>query len=99
MHRYIKRGSVGIAVLDNSGESVRVRYLFDIADTGTRINSRTPNIWEMRKEHENAIVQDLDRRYGIPDDVGALENHLELLSMQMASAYWEENSAQIVPYP
>ena len=95
MHRYIKRGSVGIAVLDNSGESVRVRYLFDIADTGTRINSRTPNIWEMRKEHENAIVQDLDRRYGIPDDVGALENHLELLSMQMASAYWEENSAQI----
>lgn len=96
MHRYIKRGSVGIAVLDNSGESVRVRYLFDIADTGTRINSRTPNIWEMRKEHENAIVQDLDRRYGIPDDVGALENHLELLSMQMASAYWEENSAQIV---
>ena len=96
MHRYIKRGSVGIAVLDNSGESVRVRYLFDIADTGTRANSRTPNIWEMRKEHENAIVQDLDRCYGIPDDVGALENHLELLAMQMASVYWEENSAQIV---
>ena len=96
MHRYIKRGSVGIAVLDNSGESVRVRYLFDIADTGTRDNSRTPNIWEMRREHENAIVQDLDRSYGIPDDVGALENHLELLAMQMASAYWEENSAQIV---
>ena len=96
MHRYIKRGAVGIAVLDNSGESVRVRYLFDIADTGTRGNSRTPNIWEMRREHENAIVQDLDRSYGIPDDVGALENHLELLAMQMASAYWEENSAQIV---
>ncbi len=96
MHRYIKRGAVGIAVLDNSGESVRVRYLFDIADTGTRDNSRTPNIWEMRREHENAIVQDLDRSYGIPDDVGALENHLELLAMQMASAYWEENSAQIV---
>ena len=95
MHRYIKRGSVGIAVLDNSGESVRVRYLFDIADTGTRANSRTPNIWEMRREHENAIVKDLDRSYGIPDDVGALENHLELLAMQMASAYWEENSAQI----
>ena len=95
MYRYIKRGAVGIAVLDNSGESVRVRYLFDIADTGTRANSRTPNIWEMRREHENAIVQDLDRRYGIPDDVGALENHLELLAMQMASAYWEENSAQI----
>ena len=95
MHRYIKRGSVGIAVLDNSGESVCVRYLFDIADTGTRANSRIPNIWEMRREHENAIVQDLDRRYGIPGDVGALENHLELLAMQMASVYWEENSAPI----
>ena len=44
MRRYIKRGSVGIAVVDNSGNGTRLRYLFDIADTGTRQNSRTPNV-------------------------------------------------------
>ena len=42
MRRYIKRGSVGIAVIDNSGNGTRLRYLFDIADTGTRQTSRTP---------------------------------------------------------
>ena len=46
MRRYIKRGSVGIAVIDNSGNGTRFRYLFDIADTGTRQTSRTPNIWK-----------------------------------------------------
>lgn len=32
MRRYIKCGSVGIAVIDNSGNGTRLRYLFDIAD-------------------------------------------------------------------
>ena len=60
MRRYIKRGSVGIAVVDNSGNGTRLRYLFDIADTGTRQASRTPNIWKMNREHEQAVAQDLE---------------------------------------
>ena len=95
MRRYIKRGSVGIAVVDNSGDGTRLRYLFDIADTGTRQTSRTPNIWKMNREHEQAVVQDLEQRYGIPDDIGSLENHLELLAMQKASEYWEAHSEEI----
>ena len=87
MRRYIKRGSVGIAVIDNSGNGTRLRYLFDIADTGTRQNSRTPNVWKMSREHEKAVAQDLEQQYGIPSDIGSLENHLERLAMQKASEY------------
>ena len=95
MRRYIKRGSVGIAVIDNSGNGTRLRYLFDIADTGTRQNSRTPNIWKMSREHEQAVAQDLEQQYGIPNDIGSLENHLELVAMQKASEYWEAHSEEI----
>ena len=95
MRRYIKRGSVGIAVIDNSGNGTRLRYLFDIADTGTRQNSRTPNVWKMSREHEKAVAQDLEQQYGIPSDIGSLENHLELLAMQKASEYWEAHSEEI----
>ena len=95
MRRYIKRGSVGIAVIDNSGNGTRFRYLFDIADTGTRQTSRTTNIWKMSREHEQAVAQDLEQRYGIPGDIGSVENHLELLAMQKASEYWEAHSEEI----
>lgn len=95
MHRYVKKESVGIAVIDNSGDKACLRYLFDIADTGTRANSRTPNIWKMRPEHEQAICQALEQRYDVPSNIGSLENHLELLAVQTASEYWEENHVHI----
>ena len=40
MRRYIRRGSKGIALLDVSGDEPKLRYVFDIADTGTRAASR-----------------------------------------------------------
>ena len=42
MGRYVRRGSKGIALVDDSGDRPRLRYVFDISDTGTREHSRTP---------------------------------------------------------
>ena len=42
MGRYVRRGSKGIALVDDSGDRLRLRYVFDISDTGTREHSRTP---------------------------------------------------------
>ena len=42
MGRYVRRGSKGIALVDDSGDKPRLRYVFDISDTGTREHSRTP---------------------------------------------------------
>ena len=36
MGRYVRRGSKGIALVDDSGDRPRLRYVFDISDTGTR---------------------------------------------------------------
>ena len=45
MRRYVRRGSKGIALVDNSREKPRLRYVFDISDTGLRKNSRHPFLW------------------------------------------------------
>ena len=34
MRRYVKRGSKGIALVDTSSNIVRLRYVFDVSDTG-----------------------------------------------------------------
>ena len=36
MGRYIKRVSRGIALVDDSGDRPRLRYVFDVSDTGER---------------------------------------------------------------
>ena len=36
MGRYVRRGAKGIALVDNSGDALRLRYVFDVSDTGSR---------------------------------------------------------------
>ena len=49
MGRYVKRGSTGIALLDDSGIYPKIRYVFDVSDTGTRVNSRDVKLWTMEE--------------------------------------------------
>lgn len=51
MGRYVRRGSKGIALVDDSGDKPRLRYVFDITDTGTREHSRTPWLWKLEEQH------------------------------------------------
>ena len=36
MRRYVRRGSKGIALIDTRGDRPRLRYVFDVSDTGER---------------------------------------------------------------
>ena len=47
MNRYVRRGSKVIALLDDTGDRLRLRYVFDLADPGTRSNSRDPWLWTL----------------------------------------------------
>ena len=48
MNRYVRRGSKGIALLDESSGFPRLHYVFDVSDTGVRRNSRDPDCSTMR---------------------------------------------------
>ena len=75
MNRYVKRGSKGIALLDMRGEQPKLRYVFDVADTGERKNSRAVQLWKMNAEHEQPIIRALDAAFDVPSGAGSLENH------------------------
>ncbi len=42
MGRYVRRGAKGIALIDHSGDTPKLKYVFDVADTRTTERSRSP---------------------------------------------------------
>ena len=57
MDRYVRRGSKGIALLDESGGYPRLHYVFDVSDTAPRRNALYPDLWEMEQTAENRMQQ------------------------------------------
>lgn len=89
MGRYVRRGSKGIALVDDSGDRTRLRYVFDISDTGTRPHSRTPWLWKMEERHIDSISAMLENRYGVGgDDLGG---QLTEIARRLAGEYWADN--------
>ncbi len=52
MNRYVKRGTTGIALIDPSNDNQKIKYVFDVADTGGKENAQRPLLWEMQNHHE-----------------------------------------------
>ena len=57
MNRYVRRGSKGIALLDESGGYPRLHYVFDVSDTAPRRNALYPHLWEVEQTAENRMQQ------------------------------------------
>ena len=79
----------GIALVDDSGDRPRLRYVFDISDTGTRPNSRTPWLWQLEEQHIGPVSAMLERNYGIAGD--DLAQQLTDVAGKLASEYWDEH--------
>ena len=65
MGRYVRRGAKGIALIDHSGDTPKLKYVFDVADTRTTERSRSPYLWEFRPEHEQLVSHALEQQYSI----------------------------------
>ena len=93
MNRYVRRGSKGIALLDDAGDRLRLRYVFDLADTGTRPNSRDPWLWTLEDRHGIPVKAMLERRYGTAADT--LPQQLADVAGTLADAYWADHGQEI----
>ena len=89
MGRYVRRGSKGIALVDDSGDRPRLRYVFDISDTGTREHSRTPWLWQLEEQHIGPVSAMLECNYGVAGD--DLAQQLTDVAGKLASEYWDEH--------
>ena len=95
MGRYVRRGSKGIALIDSSGERPRLRYVFDVSDTGGREFPKSRYLWEYRAEHADAVSAMLESRYGV-DRKGGLPDQLERIASQLAEEYWRDYKRDIL---
>ena len=95
MGRYVRRGSKGIALIDTSGDNPRLKYVFDVSDTGGRENSRRLNLWEYKDEHRDAVTAALENRFGVSGEKG-LADQLEQIASKLVTEYWNDNSRDIL---
>ena len=95
MGRYVRRGSKGIALIDTSGDNPRLKYVFDVSDTGGRENSRRLNLWEYKDEHQDAVTAALENRFGVSGEKG-LADQLEQIASKLVTEYWNDNSRDIL---
>lgn len=95
MRRYVRRGAKGIALLDNSGDAPKLRYVFDISDTGTRRSSRPFSPWEINDGNVEAVSSALEDSFGAERGV-SLASQLETAAALLADEYWMGNSRDIL---
>ena len=93
MRRYVRRGAKGIALVDNSGDAPKLRYVFDIADTGTRRSSRPFSPWEIN-DGNLAEVQ-LGLRQAFNAEGNWLSSQLQDVARDLAEMYFDAHRHDI----
>ena len=94
MNRYVRKGSKGIALLDESRGYPRLRYVFDVSDTGARVNSRSPDLWRLDDELKQPVAEMLASQYGIQHE--SFEQQLANTAGKLIDFYWENNYDDIL---
>ena len=93
MRRYVRRGAKGIALVDNSGDAPRLRYIFDIADTGTRRSSRPFSPWEINDGNLAEVQLGLLQAFNAEDEW--LSSQLQDVARDLAEMYFDAHRHDI----
>ena len=90
MRRWVNRGAKGIALLDDTGPRMAVRYVFDIADTHLVRGGRTPYLWQLQVHQREPLLEYLADTYGLAGDTADLNAALMEIAGEMAQENLEE---------
>ena len=89
MGRYVRRGAKGIALLDTSGGAPRLRYVFDVSDTGARRNSRPLRLWAIDDRNVGEVQLGLTQGFGAEGQW--LSTQLQDAARELAEMYFAEH--------
>ena len=91
MFRWVNRGARGIALLDETGQHTRLRYVFDISDTHMVAGGRSPYLWQMQEHQREEILTHLAEVYALEEkDTATLQDALMTVAREMVSDNLEE---------
>ena len=91
MFCWVNRGAKGIALLDRESERPRLKYVFDVSDVHkARRIGKDPYLWELREEHKEAVLAQLEKTYGATDKQNTFEGRLMEIARGIAEDYYME---------
>ena len=96
-HRWVNKGATGIAVFDSTHIG-RVKYYFDISDTHPGRKPRPVPIWQMQPEHEAAVQEALEKKFGSLEDKSTFSSALVSAVYNAVAANLEDYLGQLLYY-
>lgn len=92
MHCWVNKGAKGIALIDEEGSPYTgLRYVFDISDVhkAKRIG-RFPQLWEMKEEHQEAVLDRLEGIYGDTNKEAGFTDRIREIAARIAQDCYGE---------
>ena len=89
MRRYVRRAAKGIAVIREVDGVPTLRYVFDVADTGTMDNGLHLYFWTARDEFQPVVSAALEQCFMVPADDKGLSVQLATIAANLAGKYWD----------
>ena len=91
MFCWVNRGAKGIALFDRESERPRLKYVFDVSDVHkSRRLGKDPYLWEIREEHKDAVLAQLEKTYGATNKDNSFEGRLIEMAGRIAEDYYKE---------
>lgn len=92
MHCWVNKGAKGIALLDEEGSPFTgLRYVFDISDVHkARRIGRFPQLWEMKEEHQQAVIDRLEGIYGDTNKEAGFTDRIREIASRIAQDCYGE---------
>ncbi len=80
--RWVNRGAKGIALIDDSSDFPRLKYVFDISDTHRLPNGKDPYLWQLREEDRQAVADYLKDNYAVDAETDNLSDILRQVALE-----------------
>ena len=92
MHCWVNKGAKGIALIDEEGSPYTgLRYVFDISDVHkARRIGRFPQLWEMKEEHQETVIDRLEQIYGDTNKETGFVNRIREIASRIAEDCYKE---------
>ena len=93
LKRWVKRGTKGIALLDQHGDQVRLKYVFDVSDTQAGRGGKDVRLWTLGAEHMEAVGRVLDTNFDVkpdPDFTAMLLTATARAARENCRVYWND---------
>lgn len=89
MNRWIKKGSKGIALIDDGGRYTKIRYVFDIADTRSPRN-RELHLWSVQESFHKQLIDRIAKQFDMTSNDEDLGSFIKEIAKEQTGYYVDD---------